>query len=309
MNFDIGAQMKAFVNVGDIMDFLSWEAVIYLIAAFILLWIGKLINDIVTPYKIDEELTGKDNKALAVSFIGYIIAVVIIIVGVLSETTALGAATGLTFAQRIRIVGFELIDIAIWSVVGILLLIVSRFLNDKLILSKFDNVKEIIEDRNVGTGAVQFGTYIGTAFIIKAVIFGESSHWLSDVIGTALFFILAQLAFVVFGAVYQKITSYDIHAEIEKDNVAAGVGFGLHLAAMGIILSSAIEKSDSLIILVLWFVEGVVLLLITRVLVDKIILPGHKLNDEIAKDQNWGAALISGGVAILIAFLLNASFA
>ena len=309
MTFDVLEHLKAYIQVNEVFEYLSWEAGIYLIAAFILLWIGKLINDWTTPYKIDEELTGKDNKALAVSFIGYMIGVAIIIVGVLSDSTMFATSKGLTFLQRLRIVGFELIDVAIWSIVGIVLLILSRVINDKLVLGRFDNVKEIIEDKNVGTGAVQFGTYIGTAFIVKAVIFGEASHWLGDTIITVVFFILAQIGFILFGVIYQKITSYDIHAEIEKDNVAAGVGFGLHLAAIGIILSSAIEKSESLVILAIWFVEGTVLLLIARVLVDKIILPGSKLNNEIAKDQNWGAALISGGIAIMIAFLLNVSFA
>ncbi len=127
---------------------------------------------------------------------------------------------------------------------------------------------------------------------------------------TLIFFrLFAQLAFVLFGVFYQKITSYDIHGEIERDNAAAGIAFGLNLAAVGVILSSAIEKTDSLIIFAIWFVEGAILLLITRVLVDKIILPGKNLNSEIQADRNWGAALIEGGAAIAIAFLLNASFA
>ena len=108
MTFDVLEHLKAYIQVNEVFEYLSWEAGIYLIAAFILLWIGKLINDWTTPYKIDEELTGKDNKALAVSFIGYMIGVAIIIVGVLSDTTMFETSKGLTFLQRLRIVGFEL---------------------------------------------------------------------------------------------------------------------------------------------------------------------------------------------------------
>jgi hypothetical protein len=51
------------------------------------------------------------------------------------------------------------------------------------------------------------------------------------------------------------------------------------------------------------------LILVTRILVDKLLLPGHKLDDEIATDQNWGVALVEGGSAVMVAYLLNASFA
>ena len=311
MNFDFAEHFRSYIAVDEIFDYVSWEAIIYLIAVFIVLWIGKKLNDWTTPYSIDTQLTTQDNKALAVSFAGYMLAIAVIIVGVLTEETSLFTQVpeDLSFTQRLVIVGYELLDTVVWSIIGIGLLIVSRVINDKLILSRFDNIKEIIEDKNVGTGAVQFGTYIGTAFIIKAVIFGEESHWLSNLISTAVFFVLAQLAFVLFGIFYQKITSYDIHSEIERDNAAAGVAFGLNLAAIGIILSSAIEKTDSLVIFVIWFVEGAILLLISRILVDKIILPGEKLSREIQSDSNWGAALIEGSAAIIIAFLLNASFA
>jgi uncharacterized membrane protein YjfL (UPF0719 family) len=311
MIFDIVEHFKTYISFEDILDFISWEAIIYLVAVIILLWIGKKVNDWSTPYSIDEELTKKDNKALAVSFSGYLAAIAIIIVGVLTEVSPFGEPTeeGLTFMQRLRVVGFELLETAIWSLVGIGLLNLSRYLNDKLVLSRFDNIKEIVEDRNVGTGAVQFGTYVGTAFIVKAVIFGEVAHWAADLISTAVFFILAQLAFILFGVVYQAITRYDIHAEIERDNAAAGISFGLNLTAIGIILSGAIEKTDSLVIFLIWFIEGTILLLITRLLIDRIILPGDDLNAEIAKDKNWGAALIEGTAAVIVAFLLNASFA
>ncbi|MCD6273798.1 MAG: DUF350 domain-containing protein, partial [Deltaproteobacteria bacterium] len=58
-----------------------------------------------------------------------------------------------------------------------------------------------------------------------------------------------------------------------------------------------------------WFVNGMVLIIISRFIVDKIILPRHRLDDEIRIDRNWGVALIEGGSAIILALLINASFA
>lgn len=286
--------LQKYMEVTSALDALNFRALGYLGIALLCLVIGKFINDVLTPYKLNSELADKDNKALAVSYAGYLVAQGIIILGVL-------LSPGEEFVH-------DMIMTALWCIIGIVLLNIARFLNDKLILSKFDNVKEIIKDRNVGTGAVEMGSYLGIAFIIKAIVQGESEGIISDIVGTVVFFVAAQIFFVLFGMVYQKVTSYDIHREIENDNIAAGVSFGMSLAAIGLILSRSIEATNSLAALGVWFVNGLALIILSRFLVDKLILPGHKLDDEIQKDRNWGVALIEGGTALVIAFIINASF-
>ena len=45
---------------------------IYLISAFILFWLGKLVKDLTTTsYSVREELVEKDNVALGVAMAGY----------------------------------------------------------------------------------------------------------------------------------------------------------------------------------------------------------------------------------------------
>ncbi len=105
------------------------------------------------------------------------------------------------------------------------------------------------------------------------------------------------------------MTTFDLHVEIEKDNVAAGVSAGLTLIAIGIIMSHSIIISNSIPAFIVWFINGSFLILLSRFIVDKLILPKHRLDDEIAEDRNWGAALIEGGSAVIVALLINASFA
>ena len=45
-----------------------------------------------------------------------------------------------------------------------------------------------------------------------------------------------------------------------------------------------------------------------RYIADKLLLPGGLLDDEISQDRNWGAALIEGGVAIIIALAVGNLF-
>ncbi len=285
-----------YISIKDALQYISFSSFAYLAVVFIMFWVGKIINDMLTPYNIDNELTSKDNKALAVSYLGYLIGQGIIVLGVFAGPEDPSLLLDLAL-------------IGLWSFVGIILLNLSRIVNDKLIFSRFDNKKELIEDKNVGTGAVQFGSYVGTAFVINAIIAGESEGLIQDVIGTVIFFICGQLGFILFSFIYQKITAYDFHDEIEKDNVAAGVSFGATLIAIGIIMSHSIQLTNSLLSFLIWFVNGLTLIVISRIIVDKIILPKHKLDDEICKDNNWGVALIEGGSAIIIALLINASFA
>lgn len=284
-------------DMNDAAYYVSFEALAFMLEALILLWLGKLLKDKLVSYNINEELTSKDNKALAVAYTGYMVGQAIIILGVLD-----GPAGDLVD---------DLIGVAVWSMLGIILLNVAMWCNDKFLLRKFDNVKEIITDQNAGTGAVQAGAYIGTAFLVRAVVSadGINESWQDGLIGAAIFFVVGQIGFILFAAIYQSIANYDLHDEIEKDNVAAGVGFGMTLAAVGILMSNTIHVTASLVAFGVWFFNGVVLLVITRYLVDRIILPNHKLDSEISEDRNWGAALIEGGAALMVAFLLNAAFA
>ncbi len=287
--------MDGLFDTDAIINLLNPEIAIYLFVVVAMFYLGKKLYDLFTPYSLDEQITKVDNKAVAVSFAGYMFALGIVFWGVLSGESGKGFY-------------FDLLDTVVWGIIGILLLQVSRFINDKLLLYQFDNIKELVQDRNIGTGAVEGGTYIGTALLIMAAISGEGTGFIEGIISTLLFFICGQIAFVAFGRLYQKITCFDIHEEIEKDNVSAGIAFGLTLVAMGILLSGFIIKSDSLPGFAVWFLLSSLLLIICRYITDKLILPGSLLDEEISRDRNWGAALVEGLMAVIFAVLINALF-
>ena len=284
--------------------FLMFEpsAGLYFGVALVAIAFAKWINDRLTPYSLREELTTKDNKAVALSFGGYLFAVLYIVWSVMGSPTAMDVADA-NFVWR------DLGSTLIWSLLGIGLLQVSRIINNKLLLPQFDNFKELVEDHNLGTGAVQAGTYIGTALMIRPVVSGEGQgEFLVDLGLMGLYFVLGQLAFIVFGVLYQRVGKFDLHGEIEKDNASAGVSFGMTLVAVGIALSGYLLNHDSLLGFLVWFVASAFLLILARVLVDRFVLPGAPLDDEVQDDQNWGAALIEGAVAIGLALILVASF-
>ena len=260
------------IDVSEVWELLDPHSMIYLVTMLGIFVLGKWIYDLLTPYKLNEQLVEKDNRAIAVSFVGYLLGLGIILEGVVSQESS-SLATGSARRDLLLDVG----DTLLWGVIGIVLLQVARWINDKWLLSSFLNTKELVEDQNVGTGAVEFGSFVGSALIIRVLLMGEGASILTSIVETVAYFLAAQVIFVLFGKVYQLVTRYDVHHEIEQDNAAAGVSLGLSLIAVSILVSSYLSRYDSLLGLALWFVMGAVLLLGSRYLVDKFLLPGRLL--------------------------------
>ncbi|MDE2721837.1 MAG: DUF350 domain-containing protein [Gemmatimonadota bacterium] len=267
---------------------------IYLISAFVLFWIGKLVKDLTTTsYSVREELVEKDNVALGVAMAGYYFGLIMAIGGTLS-----GPSQGLEN---------DLIDIGIYGLLAIILLNLSRLVNDGVILHGFKIRDELIDDQNAGTGAVIAASYIATGLVIFGAVSGE----IGGIVTTVIFWALGQVALVLAGLVYELITPYSIHDEIEKDNVAAGVAFAGALVGIGIIVFHAsagnfISWTVNLQDFAIEVVAGLILLPIVRFISDVILLPGQKLTDEIANQEhpNLGAGFIEATSYVGASFLI-----
>ena len=267
---------------------------IYLISAFVLFWVGKLVKDLTTTsYSVRDELVEKDNVALGVAMAGYYFGLIMAIGGTLS-----GPSQGLEN---------DLIDIGIYGLLAIILLNLSRLVNDGVILHGFKIRDELIDDQNAGTGAVIAASYIATGLVIFGAVSGE----IGGIVTTVIFWALGQVALVLAGLVYEMITPYSIHDEIEKDNVAAGVAFAGALVGIGIIVFHAsagnfISWTVNLQDFAIEVVAGLILLPIVRFISDVILLPGQKLTDEIANQEhpNLGAGFIEATSYVGASFLI-----
>lgn len=271
------------------------SAAIFIIVFFIFFFIGKVINDLLhREYKLNFELVEKDNAALALAVVGYYFGLVLAIGG-----TIAGPSAGLIE---------DLFDLVIYGILSIILLNISWLLCDKLILYKFRVSEELIRDHNQGTGVVAAGVSVASGFIIYGAVSGEGgSIWT-----VLVFWALGQVLLILAGLVYELITPYNIHEEIEKDNVAAGVSFAGALVSIGIIIGLAGEGdftawSIDLPVYIGFAVLGLILLPIIRLLTDKVLLPTVKLSDEISAQEkpNVGAAYIEAFSYIAAAFIIS----
>lgn len=243
---------------------------------------------------IAHELVEKDNCAFALTLCGYYLGLIIAIGGVVS-----GPSAGLDE---------DLVDFAIYGPLAIVLLHVSAMINDRLILSRFEIKKEIIEDQNCGTGAVEFAVFVASGLNIHGAVYGLGG----SIFTTLIFWAAGQIVLVGLGIYYNRIVNYDIHEHIEKDNVAVGVAFAGAIIAIGNLLRAASAEHfhswmENVEIFLAFMVLGVILLPLSRMLTDRVLLPGRELSEELVGQEkpNLGAGLLEAGSYIGSSFLIS----
>jgi uncharacterized membrane protein YjfL (UPF0719 family) len=294
---------------------LLWVAnTIFYISLYFVIFLGSKVLFKLRQKKIDvdHELTGKDNVAFSILTVGFYLGVLIIFLGVLQ-----GDSEG--YLRDALIIGS-------YSLIGILLLIATSVINDRIIFSKkFNFYKEIIRDENKGTGFIEAANFIGSALIIYGAITGrtinlfpdleENGLFLSGFVSLIAFWLLGQVLLFVFLKIYAKYSSYRVFEQLERDNEAVGLVYASIFVSISYLYSQAIKGDLISWILTLenvgyYMVLGLILLPISRFIVDKIILPKSSLKDEIVNQEvpNKGAAIIEAfayiGSAILISYCI-----
>lgn len=273
------------------------NSAIYFVASLILIFIGRVVYKLFHPkLNTRHELLEKDNLAFSFSYVGYFVGLLLAIgSALLGEHVSLEA---------------DLMAIAIYGLGAIFLLNISTIINEYVIFNKFKISKEILEDQNSGTGIIEAANYIATGLIILGASKGADENLM-----IVVYWAIAQVALILSSFVYNIITPYNIHTEIEKDNIAVGLGYAGSLVGIAIVLSYAVSFSyDSLS--ETFVTTGILLLIalialpVTRLITDKVILPGYDLKAELVEQSkpNIGAGLIEAMAYISSALLITWCF-
>ena len=275
---------------------------VYVGMGILLLAFARLVQDFVTPYKIQEQLRTHDNVALALSIAGYYLGIIIVFVGAVYQPFTSSVDSNLGFTTEYWA---DVIEVLVTTVIGIIILNVARIIVDKLVLYKFSTEKEIVEDHNAGTGAVEAAVYVAVGIVIAGSVAGVGGGP-----ETSFAFLgLGLLTLILYTLVYEFTTSYDVHDEIERDNVAVGVVLAGNLIAISIVVFKAVfgdftTWEEGIAGFLTFAVIGTALLFVVRTLVDMILFPKVSMAQELTVDRNLGLALIETSVLVSASLIL-----
>ena len=300
------------------------RGLVFVAEGLIVLALAKFAKDAVTRhYRVDEEVTTKNNLAMALRLSGYFIAVILVFLGVLFQPSPGGgwfsyaALSELSEVDRLGFtwdLGEEALRVFLYSLAGIVALNLVRVLFDRLILYKFHLEKEVVEDQNVGAGAAEFGMYVATGLLIAGAVAGgtgtDNTLGEGEAALVALaFFGMGLVLLTVFALAYEFTTPFNIHDEIERDNPAVGIALGGNLIAIGMVTLKAVFGDfvgwgESIASFLVFGVLGFALLYAMRLLVDFVLLPTVRVSQVIGSGHNIGVALIESAVVISSALIL-----
>jgi uncharacterized membrane protein YjfL (UPF0719 family) len=237
-------------------------------------------------YSLTYETTVNDNPAVGVRFGLFLLASAIPFLNLLH-------ASGVSLKEDFNVLAF-------YGLISVVLLIIAREVNDKLILYKFSNDAEVIGKKNTSVAIIEGASYLGTAFIVS----GAFSN-VDNGIGAALiWFVIGQCILVVLDNVY-SLGAPGIQDALAAQNIACAFSLGGFLLAGGLALGSAISGEsygwvqdgvDVAYFLAVW------LLVITLVhlAMNWLFLPGTSLRKELFIDRNVAAGLIEAVVFITV---------
>ncbi len=269
---------------------------VYLLEGFLLLVIAKsLYLKLYRKVDLNAELFGNNNLALAVSLCGYLLAICMALGGAIS-----GPESGILS---------DLVQIAVYGVITIIVMLVAGYVCEKILLPGFDNTKEIVEDKNLGTASVEFGVHIANALVLLSIIQSQGT-WQSALV----FWGLAQIVFIIAAKIYEILTPYSIHDELERDNAAVGIALAGVFIGLGNIVSISVNGDfvgwkEDLTTFSLNILFGFLVLFVVKQLTVLILASGNSLHEKQVSDTpNIGAGLLEAlgyvGGSLLIVWAL-----
>ena len=244
--------------------------------------------------KLRHELVENDNPAVALALCGYLFGIVFAIAGIMS-------------GDDLDLVD-EIIDLVLYGLLAIVLLNISSFISDRLVFHRFDNSTELVNDRNIGLGAVEGAFAAASGLVLYGALLGEGG----GIFTTLVFWLLGQLAFLLFAHLYNLITPFDFIAEIEKNNHAVAFAFaGLLLAAANLIRTATafdfVSWTENLQNFAIIFVLGVLLFPLLRFITDKLLLPSASLTHELVGQErpNIGVGLLEASTYMIASLIIS----
>ncbi len=141
---------------------------------------------------------------------------------------------------------YDILDVAIYSCLGIILMLLGNFLIDLIIPCSFP---EEIKKGNQAIGFVSAGINIGIGLLLKAAIASPSAvtttakESLAEGLISSLIYFVVGIVFFILGYLIKRLfdrKQYNINDEIDNGNTAAGIMVAGIFIGLAIVISGVI---------------------------------------------------------------------
>lgn len=279
--------------------FTLWESLVYIVLlplgfAFGRVLFGRYLSLKVPQFSLSKALVEKDNKAVAIAFSGFEVAMGLVMWGGISDqdkdNSALNLAGGLA-----------------WTAMGFVFLMLAVVIND-LGLWFGHPVLESIENGNIAAGYSVAASYIAAGQVALYTISGGGKmDWGAQIGSAVLFFVLCQLWFVASFYITMMVFSRFgwLKEEIIKGNVATGLVSAFVIVSSALLATNSLKKTEELLAFAVWSILGQGLLMLVSFFVDFVLLHKIDTSGEIKGQQHWGVALVLGACMLAFATALT----
>ncbi|TMP40125.1 DUF350 domain-containing protein [Pseudoalteromonas citrea] len=268
-----------------------------IIALFVSL---KYIKGWVSNLHANDEITEKDNFAFGLSFAAGLAGLAIVLTGITS-----GAFADSLLAEATQMAGY--------GIVGIILIKIGHFFQDKVALQKVNLHDEIIKG-NITAALIDFGHVISVAIVIRsALIWVLTEGWyglpivvVAFIIGNVCMLLISQYRVQLFKRTNRSGDC--LQQAILDNNIAVGIRYAGFLIGSALALTAATGiapyVADNITSsLVYWSVSALgslVAFILLHLIMIKIILAGKDISDEVNRQKNIGVATISAAISFAI---------
>ncbi len=264
----------------------------------------RLFSGIMAHINASDELLRKDNPAFGISMAGVILGITIILSGTIYGNPDSDAETTALF-------------LAMYGVVGIVILALTRIIFDKITLPAI-SIKDEILKGNIAVAIADASNILAAALIIRAALAWITGNSVEGFLGLLVIYAVSQT--ILTGATLIKFKVFslmtkgrDIQEELHKGNIALALRFaGQKIGtAFAIIIASKLivtEIADFGPMLMSWFFLSIVTILILKGIsyfAERIILFGANVNSEVLNQRNIAVGALQGAIYISLGLLLS----
>lgn len=265
----------------------------------------RLFKGLVSNVQATDEIASQDNFAFGVSFAGGIAALAIMLSG---------ASMGEFRSSLLD----EALHMAVFGIVGLVLITLGRWIQDKLVLSQVSLHDEIAKD-NLAAAIVDVGNALAVGIVIRAsMIWVETEGFMALPVIIAGF-VVSQIVLML--ASRYRIKLFKVKSSSDNDCMQQALEDGnkaLALRYAGYLVGTALSITaasglvpytpDNVWMGVLaWALMAIIIsavFAVIKLVAMKLILPGVDTSDEVDNQQNVGVAAIETAVAFAIGLTL-----